>query len=271
MNAVQDEPQEPQTSETTRPPPPPFEAPHMNGAVHHDGDPPKRKHAPWEFLILALVRPDHLHRDHRSAGRSSGSHSPEKLDAGSAAAVSAACNTAAGEAESTTRPRPHPRRRHRARRRVCAPRTWCCATMVDRDRRGAGRRNRRPRRACGVGLNDWTRMIDARDVYASSLEALAPIRRTRTPRCGSSIRPVARSRRSRPTWTTTYGRALRCSNACFTAALQLEVVEGPRVYVKVTIMTGTTGRKGRARSPAPAAAWAAPRPSCSRARARASW
>ena len=48
---MRDEPQEPEASESA--PPPTFEAPHSNGAVHA-AKPRRRTHAPWEFLILTL-------------------------------------------------------------------------------------------------------------------------------------------------------------------------------------------------------------------------
>ncbi len=74
------------------PAPPTFEAPHMNGAVHHDDAPPKRKHAPWEFLILTLLVLL-LCIGIILGWTLVGSKSPEKLDAATAAAVSAACDT----------------------------------------------------------------------------------------------------------------------------------------------------------------------------------
>jgi len=83
-------------------------------------------------------------------------------------------------------------------------------------------------------IDDWNSMIAARDVYASSLEALA-----------NSSNPNARVRFIYPAVngitpiTQNMDNYVREStprlDACFTAALQLEVVEGPRVYVKVTI------------------------------------
>ena len=81
---------------------------------------------------------------------------------------------------------------------------------------------------------DWNRMIDARAVYATSLEALAhasnPNARVRFIYPAThAITPITQNmddyvRESTPRL-----------DACFTAALQLEVVEGPRVYEKVTI------------------------------------
>jgi hypothetical protein len=80
---------------------------------------------------------------------------------------------------------------------------------------------------------DWSRMIDARVTYADSLAALAT---STDPNAkvqfiypaSNAITPV----------TTNMDNYVREStprlDACFTAALQLEVVEGPRDYEKVT-------------------------------------
>ncbi len=227
---MQDEPQDPQTSETA-PAPPPFEAPHMNGAVHHDGDPPKRKHAPWEFLILALFVLI-ICIGITLGWTLVGSHSPEKLDVGSADAISAACNTAVTKLKALPDRDPTHEDGTKRAARVRAENvvlremvTEIAAVPVKGKTPAAGVRG---------WLNDWTRMIDARDVYASSLEALA---RSKNP--NAKVRFIYPASGAITPVTTNMDNYVREStpllDACFTAALQLEVVEGPRVYVKVTI------------------------------------
>ena len=95
-----DEPEEPQSGE----PGPVFEAPHPNGAVHQA--PPSRGHAPWEFIVLALFVAI-LAIGIVLGWTFVGSHSPEHLDPASAAAVSAACDTA--QAKLKALPQPFPR------------------------------------------------------------------------------------------------------------------------------------------------------------------
>ncbi len=79
---------------------------------------------------------------------------------------------------------------------------------------------------------DWTRMIDARDTYATSLEALA-----HSTNPNAKVRLIYPATNAITPITENMDDYVREStprlNACFTAALQLEVVEGPRDYKKV--------------------------------------
>ena len=77
---MRDEPQEPASGESA--PPPIFEAPHSNGAVHQAK--PGRAHAPWEFIVLTLFVAI-LCIGIILGWTLVGSHSPERLDGVSAA------------------------------------------------------------------------------------------------------------------------------------------------------------------------------------------
>jgi hypothetical protein len=227
MAAMRDEPQERESGETGQSPPPTFEPPHSNGAAHPA--PPKRTHAPWEFMILTLfvllicigiILGWTLF----------GSHSPEKLDATSAADVAAACNRA--QAKLKTLPDPDPRGNGTERAARVQGENVVLRTMVAQI---AVVHPKSSTQYAGLQgwTKDWTRMIDARVRYATSLEALAhstnPNAKVRfVYPASNAIRPI----------TTNMDNYVREStprlDACFSAALQLEVVEGPRVYAKVT-------------------------------------
>lgn len=210
--------------------PPAFEAPHSNGAVHHnDPEPPKRKHAPWEFLILILFVLL-LCIGIILGWTLVGSKSPEKVDATSSAAVAAACDRA--QAQLKALPDPDPRGNGTERSaRVQAENT----VLRDMVSRIAAIHPKSSTQDAGLQgwAKDWSRMIDARVTYADSLAALA-----------TSTDPNARVQFIYPASnaitpiTTNMDNYVREStprlNSCFTAALQLEVVEGPRDYQKVT-------------------------------------
>jgi hypothetical protein len=222
--AVRDEPEVPPS------PNPGFEAPHPNGAVHQNEPPAGRKHPPWEFLILTLLVLL-LCVGIILGWTLVGSKSPEKLDATTAAAVAAACNRA--QAQLKALPDPDPSKENGTKRaaRVRAENVPLRAMV------GEITAVRPPKSAQAAGLlgwtKDWSRMLDARDVYATSLERLAqspdPNARVRfIYPATNAIRPITQNmddyvRESTPRL-----------DACFTEALQLEVVEGPREYKKVT-------------------------------------
>jgi cell division protein FtsI/penicillin-binding protein 2 len=209
---------------------PAFEAPHRNGAVHHDeGGRPKRKHAPWEFLILTLFVLI-LCIGIILGWTLVGSKSPEKLDAQTAAQVSAACDTAVAKLKALPDPDPRGNGTERAGRVRAenAPLRQMVAEI-------AAVHPKSSTQAKGLEgwTKDWSRMIDARVTYADALEALAhssnPNGRVRfIYPASNAITPVTSNmddyvRESTPRL-----------NSCFTTALQLEIVEGPRVYEKVT-------------------------------------
>ncbi len=220
-----DDPQEPRTEDPLAPPP--FEAPHPNGAVHHTKE--KRSHAPWEFIILGLFVLI-LCIGIVLGWTFVGSHSPEKLDAASANAVATACDHA--QATLKTLPDPSPKGNGTERATRVQTENVVLRTMVEQI---LAVRPKSSTQAAGLQgwSKDWTKMIDARVTYADSLAALAT---STDPNAkvqfiypaSNAITPV----------TTNMDNYVREStprlDACFTAALQLEVVEGPRDYEKVT-------------------------------------
>ena len=202
----------------------PFEPPHSNGALHQS-TPAKRTHAPWEFIILSLFVL--LICILIIVGWTLvGSHSPEKLDPTSAADVSAACDHAVATLKAL--PNPYPRlgadRVARVRAEDVALRTMVSEFATIHPK------GKTPAAALAGWSGDWTRMIDARERYASDLAASA--------RTGAQVRFIYPAVHAITPITQNMDDYVREStprlNSCFTAVLQLEVVEGPRDYVKVT-------------------------------------
>jgi hypothetical protein len=222
-----DTPEEPVAGDDV-PAAPAFEAPHSNGAVHHDDDPPKRKHAPWEFLILTLFVLL-LCIGIILGWTLVGSKSPEKLDAQTAAQVSAACDTAVAKLKAL--PDPDPRGNGSERAARVRAENVPLREMVAQIAQVHPKSSTQAKGLEGW-TKDWSRMIDARATYADSLAALASSNPNGRVRfiypASNAITPITQNmddyvRESTPRL-----------NSCFTTALQLEIVEGPRVYEKVT-------------------------------------
>jgi len=209
---------------------PGFEPPHSNGAVHPAEPPSRRKRPPWEFLILMLLVLL-LCVGIILGWTLVGSKSPEKLDAPTAAAVAAACDRA--QATLKALPDSDPTRENGTKRaaRVRAENVPL-RTMVSEI---AAVHPKSSTQAAGLlgWSKDWTRMLDARDVYASSLEDLA-----RSSNPDAKVRLIYPATHAIRPITQNMDDYVREStprlDACFTEALQLEVVEGPREYKKVT-------------------------------------
>jgi hypothetical protein len=224
---VRDEPQERESGDTGESSPPTFEPPHSNGAVHHA--PPKRTHAPWEFIILSLFVL--LICIGIILGWTLvGAHSPEKLDATSASDVSAACNGAQTQLKAL--PDPDPRGNGTERAARVRAENVVLTTMVAQIAAVHPKSSTQYEGLQGW-TRDWTRMIDARAQYAAALAALA-----HSPNPNAKVRFIYPASNAITPITTNMDDYVRESNprldACFSAALQLEVVEGPRVYAKVT-------------------------------------
>jgi len=217
---VPDEPQEPPPGESA---PPIFEAPHANGAVHRAK--PGRSHAPWEFIVLTLFVAI-LCIGIILGWTLVGSHSPERLDRVSAAALSAACDRA--QARLKALPNPDPRlgadrvARVRAEDAVLRAMVEQFATVHPRAKT--------PATAVQGWSTDWGRMIDARSRYADDLAKSATTK--------AKVRFIYPAVNAITPITGHMDDFVRENtprlDACFTAALQIEVVEGPRDYEKVT-------------------------------------
>jgi hypothetical protein len=217
---MRDEPQEPQSGDSA--PPPTFGAPHPNGAAHRAKA--GRTHAPWEFVVLALFVAI-LCIGIILGWTLVGAHSPERLDDASAAAVSAACNHAQGELK--TLPNPSPRLGADRVARVRAENVVLRA-MVARFET-VHPRSKTPATALQGWSADWGRMIDARGRYADDLAKSATT--------GAKVRLIYPAVNAIKPVTDQMDDFVRENDphlkACFTTALQLEVVEGPRDYKKV--------------------------------------
>jgi len=222
--SVRDEPQVPPNGEAG------FEAPHSNGAVHHTEPPAGRKHPPWEFLILTLLVLL-LCVGIILGWTLVGSKSPEKLDATTAGAVAAACDRAQSQLQALPDPDPSKENGTKRAARVRAENVPLRAMVSEI----AAVRPSKSTQAAGLlgWTKDWSRMLDARDVYATSLEQLA-----QSPNPDAKVRFIYPATNAIRPITQNMDDYVREStprlDACFTEALQLEVVEGPREYKKVT-------------------------------------
>ncbi len=221
---MRDEPEEPGSDTSAEAgPPPAFEPPHSNGAVHQSE--PARRHAPWEFLILTLLVAI-LCIGIVIGWTFVGSHSPERLDNASAAAAAAACNDAQTKLKAL--PNPDPRlgadRVARIRAEDVVLREMVTALRAVRPTHST------PAAALTAWSADWGRMVDARDTYANDLQKAAGT--------DTKVRLIYPATNAIKPITGHMDDFVRENNphldACFTGALQLEVVEGPRVYEKLT-------------------------------------
>jgi hypothetical protein len=203
--------------------PPTFEPPHPNGAAHVP--PTRHGRAPWEFAILGLLVL--LVGVGIILGWTLvGSHSPERLDTSAAAAVTAACNDAQTQLKAL--PNPYPRTgpdriaRLRAENRVLQNMIATFATVHPT--------KSTPATALEKWSADWGRMIDARARYADDLQSIAGTNK--------KVRFIYPATNAITPVTQQMDDFVRENHphldACFTAALQLEVYEGKRDYQKVT-------------------------------------
>ncbi len=209
----------------------------VRGTAHERRRPPrrgraaKRKHAPWEFLILTLFVLI-LCIGIILGWTLVGSKSPEKLDVQTAGQVSAACDRAVAKLKALPDRDPTKENGTERAARVRAengPLREMVAEIADVHPKSSTQ-------AKGLAgwTNDWSRMIDA----------ARGVRRRRSRTLASSPNPDAKVRFIYPASnaitpiTQNMDDYVREStprlNSCFTTALQLEIVEGPRVYEKVT-------------------------------------
>ena len=222
---MRDEPREPTHGDpdSGEVAPPAFEAPHSNGAAHHDK--PRRTHAPWEFLILTLFVLL-LCVGIILGWTLVGSHSPEKLDATSAAAISNACDQAVAELK--TLPAEYPKVGAARVARVRAENVFL-RDMVQQIA-AVHPASSTPATAVQKWSLDWTRMIDARARYADDLQHAAST--------GARVRLIYPAVNAITPVTKQMDDFVRENHprldACFTTALQLDIVEGQREYKKVT-------------------------------------
>jgi hypothetical protein len=203
--------------------PPVFEPPHPNGAVH--SAPARRGRAPWEFLILALLVM--LVCAAIILGWTLvGSHSPERLDNASASSVAAACDRA--QAALKALPNPYPKLGAQRVQRIRAENQVLLQMVTELA--AVHPASSTPATALQKWSADWGRMIDARARYADDLQRVAG-----TTERVRFIYPAVNGIRPVTEQMDDYVRENHPHlDACFTTALQLEVVEGQRSYQKVT-------------------------------------
>jgi hypothetical protein len=191
----------------------------------HQSEPPRRRHAPWEFIILSLFVAI-LCIGIILGWTLVGSHSPEKLDDASAAAISNACDQAVAKLK--TLPTDYPKLGAQRVARVRQENVFLEA-MVEQFGQVHPTKST-PALAVQKWSADWTAMIGARARYADDLAASATT--------GAKVRLIYPAVNAITPITQNMDDFVRENtprlNACFTTALQLEVVEGPRDYQKVT-------------------------------------
>jgi hypothetical protein len=149
-------------------------------------------------------------------------HSPERLDGASAATLSAACNDA--QAQLKALPKSYPRLGADRVARIGQENAILSAMIMRFNQVHPPHSS--PAKALQGWTRDWTNVVAARAKYAHDLQTLH--RAELVLPATQGINPVTQRmddfvRESHP-----------YLDACFTTALQLDVVEGPRVYQKVT-------------------------------------
>jgi hypothetical protein len=203
-----------------------LEPPHPNGAVHANGSaPPKRRHAPWEFMILALLVA--LVGIGIILGWTLVGHrSPERLTNANAQTLSSACNDA--QAALKQLPNPSPVNGGDVVARIRAE-DVVLRTMVSRLSTVTPSAST-PAAALRAWTEDWSRVIDARERFATALAA--------TKGTNNKVEFVLPATNGIHPVTDNMDNYVRENDpnlkACFTDALQLSTVEGPRTYAAVS-------------------------------------
>jgi len=207
---------------------PGYEPPHPNGSPNgstNGGRRGRRPHAPWEFLILALLVAL-VCIGIVLAWTLVGSHSPERVDEAAASQVAAACDHAQSQLKAL--PNANPVQGADRVARIRAENT----VFRDLVTRFAEVHPEKPTPATALQkwTADWQRMIDARAKYADDLAAAAAT--------GAKVRFITPAVNAIKPVTEVMDGFVRENHpnldACFTQALQLDTVEGPRKYEMVT-------------------------------------
>jgi hypothetical protein len=155
-----------------------------------------------------------------------GSKSPERFAPAEAARVAASCTSA--QAALQALPDSFPRTGADRVARIRAEDT-ILRDMVARIR-STHVSGATPASAVQGWATDWSRVIDARERYASDLESVKG-----TDKTVKFVLPATNSVKPVTTRMDDFVRENHPNlDACFTDGLQLETVEGPRVYKKLT-------------------------------------
>jgi hypothetical protein len=204
---------------------PAVEPPHPNGAVHQSGITRARRRrrnifvglgivlvGAWLFAIVWSVTVT--------------SSSPERMDGAAAVAVSRACS----EAQSRLRALPNAYPREGADRVTRIQRENDELRVMVEQFGEVEPRSTTPAAALEAWSEDWTRVIDARAKYATDLAATRG-----TDNLVNFIVPAERGVKPVTGRMDDFVRENHPDlDACYTQGLELETVEGPRDYEKVT-------------------------------------
>ncbi len=196
-----------------------FEPPHPNGGPPAENS---RSHPPWEFIVLmlfvALIGIGII-----LAWTLVGSKSPERLTIALAAQYADACNDAQSQLKAlpSAAPRSVAERVDRIR-----DEDRVLTSMVARFS-AVPSGSSVPEKAARGWSGDWSRVIESRERYANDLQSNGKKAELVLP-AASGVKPVTQKmddyvRENHPNL-----------NACFTDALELDVVEGARTYKAVT-------------------------------------
>ena len=203
-----------------------FEAPHPNGAVHQNGK-ERARLIRLRLIVLAMVALGAVWVFAIVWSVTVTTHSPERLAVADAQSVVGVCSDAQQQLRAL--PLPYPKLGADRVTRLRAENTILRAMTA---RFGDTRPSSSTPAAALAGWSaDWNRLIDARTRYADQLAAAANDLSKKVkfvvPATGG-VKPITERmddfvRENHPDL-----------DACFTTALQAEIVEGPRAYEKVT-------------------------------------
>ncbi len=207
------------------PPDGPFEPPHSNGAVHQSGITRARRRRRRIILAagaaIALAWIVALTYAALELG-----HSPERLSRNDAASVAGYCSAAQRQLQQLPKPSPVQGADRVARIRA----EDAVFTVMTNGFRTVTPRASTPANALKGWITDWSNVIAARERYAHDLAATATT--------GAKVRLVLPATGGVKPVTDRMNDFVRENHpnldACFTDGLQLENVEGPRVYKKLT-------------------------------------
>lgn len=196
-------------------------APHNNGAGPTTGNPRKRS-TRRRLVIGALVVFIGAWAVALVYSVTAGGRSPERLDDANARVVETACREAQRAMTAL-----HPVDLHSTldtRSRRVAGEDKILTAMIDRMRALRPHQDA-PKAALNAWLDDWQRLVEARQHYANDLHTVGAHARFVEP-AAAGIQPIADKMNN---WILEQGTR---TDSCNTGQLQAEVVEGPRIYGK---------------------------------------
>ena len=201
----------------------PFDAPHPNGAVVTRAS-TKARHRRRRLIVGALILFAAAWTVALVYSVTAGGRSPERLDDATATAVASACTDAQHALSALPAVATHPTPAELANR--VAEEDRILGAMVDHLRTLHPKQST-PAIALTGWLDDWQRLVTAREHYARDLRTEGTAARFLEP-VTSGIDPVPDKMNN---WTLEQGTR---TDSCNTGELQAEVVAAPRVYGPVS-------------------------------------